>query len=134
MSLIPMRPPGRITRKARSFAAEIWQLREQGYTFEAIREALAGAGIQVSNTTVQREVARYAKRKTSAAPAPTEATNVTPQSLPRAPIQAGPSIEVPGPSVCPEPVNGKDIAEAFMRNRITNPLLRNRSTDEDRRH
>jgi hypothetical protein len=33
-------------------------LHEQGYTFEAIREALADVGVVVSKSTVHREVAR----------------------------------------------------------------------------
>ena len=68
MKLIPTRPPGPNLRKARAFAAEIWQLRAQGHTFESIREALAAAGIQVSNSTVQREVARAARLRTAVAP------------------------------------------------------------------
>jgi hypothetical protein len=58
MNLIPARPPGPNSRKARAFSFEIRQLRDKGHTFEAIREALAGAGVHVSNSTVQREVAR----------------------------------------------------------------------------
>ena len=45
MNLVPVRPPGPNARKARAFAADIARLRAQGYTFEAIREALAGAGV-----------------------------------------------------------------------------------------
>jgi hypothetical protein len=44
------------------------ELRSQGYTFEAIREALADAGVKVSNSTVQREVARL--RRTAGARRP----------------------------------------------------------------
>jgi transposase-like protein len=33
-------------------------LHDQGYTFEAIREALAEVGVVVSRSTVHREVAR----------------------------------------------------------------------------
>lgn len=68
MKLAPTDPPGRITRKARAFASEILQFRAQGYTFEAIREALAGAGVHVSNSTVQREVARAAGRPPTVPP------------------------------------------------------------------
>lgn len=56
--LIPRRPPGRCNRKARTFSAEIRRLRAEGYSFEVIREALAEAGVVVSNSTVQREAAR----------------------------------------------------------------------------
>lgn len=53
-------PTGQPTgyRRARSFAPQMVELRSQGYTFEAIREALADVGVNVSNSTVQREVAR----------------------------------------------------------------------------
>lgn len=56
--LIPRRPPGRCNRKARTFSEEIRRLRAEGYSFEVIREALAEAGVVVSNSTVQREAAR----------------------------------------------------------------------------
>lgn len=56
--LIPRRPPGRCKRQARTFSAEIRRLRAEGYSFEVIREALAEAGVIVSNSTVQREAAR----------------------------------------------------------------------------
>jgi hypothetical protein len=56
--LTPRRPTGRWQGKARAFAGEIGRLHAEGYTFEAIREALADVGVVVSNTTVQREVAR----------------------------------------------------------------------------
>jgi len=36
MKLVPTHPPGRSTRKARDFAAEIGELRTRGYTLEAI--------------------------------------------------------------------------------------------------
>ena len=67
MNLVPVRPPGPNARKARAFVAEIARLRAQGYTFEAIREALAGAGVDVSNSTVQREAARAAADHRTAA-------------------------------------------------------------------
>lgn len=57
-SLIPRRPPGRCNRKARAFSAEIRRLHAEGYSFEAIREALAEAGVVVSRSTVQREAVR----------------------------------------------------------------------------
>jgi len=60
VKLIPLVPPGRITRKARDFGAEIVQLRAQGYTLDAIRQALAGAGVQVSISTVRRETTKNA--------------------------------------------------------------------------
>ena len=56
--LVPRRPPGRSNCKVRAFAGEIGRLHDQGYTFEAIREALADVGVVVSRSTVHRELAR----------------------------------------------------------------------------
>jgi hypothetical protein len=68
MKLVPSEPPGRSSRKLRRFAPEMRALRAQGHTFEAIRLALAAAGVHVSNTTVQREVARASKSLATAPP------------------------------------------------------------------
>lgn len=57
IKLVPNEPPGRSSHKARRFAPLMRALRAQGYNFEAIRLALASYGVQVSNATVQREVA-----------------------------------------------------------------------------
>jgi biotin operon repressor len=127
MKLAPKHPPGRRTRKARAFEAEIRQLRAAGYTFESIRAALADAGVQVSRSTVQREAARQALD--AAAEGADGAARSADTPMKRQP---------PEPALAAaraEPLSGKDIAEAFVRNRITNPLIRNRSTnDEDSRH
>ena len=48
MQLQPKRPPGRADRKAAAYASEIVRLRGEGYTYEAIREALAEVGIELS--------------------------------------------------------------------------------------
>ena len=111
MNLVPVRPPGPNARKARAFSSEILQLRAQGYTFEAIREALAAAGIHVSNSTVQREVARAARQRPTLAPATASE-----------PIKAG----AVSTSVPPDWQSGRDVAEAYTRNRITNPFVRAR--------
>jgi hypothetical protein len=128
MKLTPRDPPGRSNRKARAFEVEIARLRRDGYSCDAIREALADAGVNVSKSTVQREVARPsgpglpAARHGSVAAldhaAPTS-------SAPQMPASLLPADELR---------SGKDIAEAFVRSRITNPLIRSRSRDEDRRH
>lgn len=127
MKLAPKHPPGRRTRKARAFEVEIRQLRAEGYTFEAIRAALADAGVLVSRSTVQREAARQALD--AAAESDDGAARNADTPMKRRP---------PVPALAPpraEPLSGKEIAEAFVRNRITNPLIRNRSTDdEDRSH
>lgn len=61
MQLTPRLPPGRKSRKALAFADEIRRLRALGYTTEAIRQALADAGIAVSASTVHREATRQIK-------------------------------------------------------------------------
>src|SRR5204862_5088795 len=63
VTLTPKRPPGRLNRKALAFAAEIQRLHLQGHSCEAIRQALADAGLSVSRSTVTREVAKLAKHK-----------------------------------------------------------------------
>lgn len=56
--LTPRQPPGRTTRRARAYASEILRLREAGYSFDAIRSALADVGLKVSRSTVRRETMR----------------------------------------------------------------------------
>ena len=123
MKLVPMQPPGRITRKARNFEAEIVQLRAQGYTLVAIRRALAGAGVQVSISTVRREANRHAAPNPVAA-----ASSNTPGVRPPSPPQASATSVAPAGLVItaalPEQRSGKEIAEAFVRNQSTNPLIR----------
>lgn len=105
-TLVPKRPPGRGSRKARAFASEIGRLHALGYTFEAIREALADAGVHVSKSTVQREAARCATAAPATPPQPAIADEASAQRRQ------------------PEAISGKDIAEAFVRGRITNRLIR----------
>jgi len=136
--LLPNLPPGRCTRKALPFADEIRRLHAMGYTLEAIRQALAAAGVSVSRSTVHREVARAsasppvipstdpAQRDRSAAP-PRAVAEATPQAKvreasappapPSAPRDSAPSIFANGPS-------GKDVAEVYMSTQITNPVVR----------
>lgn len=123
MKLVPTSPPGRSTRKAREYASEICELRRQGYTFEAIREALLGVGIQVSNRTVQREAARQIQPLTSTTP-----VAMPPAALATREGQVGPEL---GPSApdgpiarSPERTSGRDVAEEFRRRQSTNPLIR----------
>jgi hypothetical protein len=126
VKLVPLRPPGPNARKARAYESDILQLRSQGYTFEAIREALAAAGIQVSNSTVQREVARAAKQRPTMAPAAVSESvkaGAVPPSLPS--VTAVPAREAStGNHVPPDWHSGRDVAEAYARNRITNPFVR----------
>lgn len=116
MKLAPKDPPGRSTRRARGFAADIGQLRAQGYTLEAIRVALAEAGVNVSKSTVQREVARAGNGlgvtkdgHQNSGPAPTAAVSCIRTEA--------------------DPRSGREIAEAFTATQNTNPLFRSRSTE-----
>lgn len=129
--LQPTSPPGRVTRKARGFAADIVRLRLQGYTLDAIRQALANAGIQVSICTVWREskrvdalavAARQPVRDASRAHFEDQQTSATaaarsPSLLP-SPANAAPPVLVP--------YSGKEFADRFMSTRITNPLFRSK--------
>ena len=131
MNLVPARPPGPSSRKAKGFACEILHLRAQGYTFEAIREALAGAGVHVSNSTVQREVARAARR-----PPVISQANAVDQIAPRhAERVADPLTSAPAPharkegsSTLTSSPSGKESAEAFFNAHHSNPLLSTKET------
>lgn len=121
MKLNPRIPPGRSNRKARACVAEIARLRLVGYGCQAIREALADAGVNVSKSTVQRELARLSQ------PAPIAAWQMPVLPAHQDPELAAPAAPTPTrQSLASEPRSGKDIAEAFVKGRITNPLLRNR--------
>ena len=116
MKLVPIDPPGRSSRKARRFAQDMRDLRAQGYTFEAIRMALAAVGVNVSNATVQREVARAAKGHVVV-------QTVDPSAVPvRAPVTSGITTET-------DIRSAKEIAEAFTATQNTNPLFRPRSSE-----
>lgn len=124
VKLVPVRPPGPNIRKARAFATEIWLLREQGHTFESIREALAAVGVHVSNSTVQREAARASRRPPSAS---AMANRPVDEPTPPFPEAAPERVARPEDTSTPaDGLSGKDIAEAFMKNRSTNPLIRAR--------
>ncbi|WP_157275349.1 hypothetical protein [Pelomonas sp. Root1444] len=56
--LVPKRAPGRRSRKAGAYGAEIRRLAALGYTHDTIRETLEEVGILVSRSTVQREASR----------------------------------------------------------------------------
>ena len=119
-----MEPPGRLTRKARDFEAEIVELRAQGYTLQAIRQALAGAGVHVSISTVRREATRHAAPRPIEAPALAYVPGVRlPSPLPVSPVSVVPprSLDTAAPA---ERLSGKDIAEAFALSQSTNPLIR----------
>lgn len=120
MYLTPKLPPGRANRKALAFAAEINRLRTAGYSFEAIRVALLDAGVTVSRTTVKREAAR----RLALARSPHE--HVVQTSVPVA--TGGVAVEAITPaSFAGDARSGKEIAEAFMKRRVNNPLIQERT-------
>ena len=119
MQLQPKRPPGRVDRKAAIYALEICQLRGNGYTYEAIREAFRDIGIELSTSTLRREVRRLHRqpqRRPDAAP-------------PVPPVQA---LSPPPPPdarpASPPTTPGRDAAEAFFKANPSNPLIRNQET------
>ena len=125
MDLTPKLPPGRANRKALAFVADIQRLRAAGYSFEAIRLALLDAGVEVSRTTVKREAAR---RRAAAPSGPQRLAALPP---PLAASGAGDAVIAPA-SFIGDSRNGKEIAEAFMKGRVSNPLMQQRNTDESR--
>ena len=127
MKLEPKRPPGRPNRKALFFEGEIARLRAEGYPCEAIWKALLDAGLALSLSAVKREVARLRKR-TGVARRSAPATAFTP--LPASAIEARVSSSA-NRSSSP---SGKDVADAWMKDYVTNPLLRARIAHESGRH
>ncbi len=127
MRLDPKRPPGRSTRKALAFASEIARLHIDGYSCEAIRQALEEAGLTVSRSTVIREVVRVSKDGSPRL----EAKHVSPPATGSPSVRATASAALPPSS---DWRSGKEIATAWMKDRITNPLLRSRITDESSGH
>ncbi|MBY0236187.1 MAG: hypothetical protein K2W93_14500 [Burkholderiaceae bacterium] len=135
--LQPTAPPGRITRKARGFGAEIARLRRQGYTLDAIRQALTDAGIQVSISTVWREARRVdgqalAEAVAVVVPLPgTAPSRNAPDSL-QTPASSATRLQSPRLSpadvITPAlvPCSGKEFADIFMSTQVTNPLFRSK--------
>jgi hypothetical protein len=117
MQLQPKRPPGRVDRKAAAYAAEIVRLRAEGYTYEAIREALAEVGIELSECALRREVRRHERRTVGAPPdaQPPSRGPATPSLSATRPLATGPP-----PST---KATGREIAEAFFNANPSNPLF-----------
>ena len=117
MHLQPKRPPGRADRKAGAYASEIVRLRAEGYTYEAIREALAEVGIELSECALRREVRRHDKQTVRAI------SDVRPTS----PAPAAPPLSVARPLTTGLPpsksASGREIAEAFFNANPSNPLF-----------
>jgi hypothetical protein len=118
MQLQPRREPGRRDRKAAAYVAEIVRLRAEGYTFEAIREALADVGIQLSESALRREVRRQ-RQPADRTPSSVRPASRTPAIAPA----SSPSASVPAASL-PTGSSGREIAEAFFNANPSNPLLR----------
>jgi hypothetical protein len=117
VQLQPKRPPGRIDRKAAAYAAEIVRLRAEGYTYEAIRQALAEVGIELSECALRREVRRHEGRNVGAPP------NARPLSRgPATPPLSVTRTLATGPPSSTH-ATGREIAEAFFNANPSNPLL-----------
>ncbi len=125
MRLNPKDPPGRRSRKALTFASEIGRLNREGYTCEAIREALLEAGVCVGLTTVKREITRHAKCA--------QPVERRPSVLLESPSRQTPSASPPS-SLASDPRTGKEIAAAWVDKQVINPLFRARLAHESRRH
>ncbi|HRH87948.1 MAG TPA: hypothetical protein PLO41_13955 [Rubrivivax sp.] len=117
MELQPKRPPGRTDRKAAAYASEIVRLRRGGYTYEAIREALAEVGIELSTSSLRREVRRLRVRMPVASTAPQTA-------MPRPTNPGSPPSSVLPPRVAAPVGSSRELAEAFFNAHPSNPLLR----------
>ena len=115
VQLQPKRPPGRADRKAAAYASEILRLRAEGYTYEAIREALVEVGIELSESALRREVRRQQKR----------GVRVVPGVRPPSPVTEAPSLPVPQTLATGPPpstgATGREIAEAFFNAHPSNP-------------
>ena len=128
MRLTPKGPPGRMNRKALAFEGEICRLHLEGYSCEAIRQALVDAGVTVSLSTVKREITRLAKRGS------VRQTQRAVQNLVTEPQVAHTPTAQPAPAFASDPRSGKEVAESFVKGRITNSLLRVRRDHESSRH
>jgi hypothetical protein len=115
--LSPADPPGRTSRKARAFAAEIGRLHLDGYTSEAIRRALSNEGVYVSTATVRREVARFASQRQTNAVRPIA---VAREAAPHLAQQSEPDAK----ALPLRRLSSRDAAEAFFDAHPSNPLLR----------
>lgn len=127
MKLEPKRPPGRPNRKALAFEAEIARLRSDGYPCEAIWKALLDAGLALSLSAVKREVARLGKQTGVTRQRFVATTSTT---LPAAAFRT----PVSSPVNTTSSPTGRDIAAAWMKDRITNPIVLARIAHEGSRH
>ena len=121
MQLQPKRPPGRVDRKAAAYVLEIVQLRSAGYTYEAIREAVADVGIELSTSALRREVRRHRARPVAAVPvAASTPRPIAPTLAPVTPPTLSPPI---ASRSTPNGPHGLDLAEAFFATHTGNLLV-----------
>lgn len=127
MELQPKRPPGRVDRKAAVFACEIVRLRSAGYTFEAIREALAELGIALSTSALRREVRRLRGRSQGGASALPSGMHTVASST----LDSTPELSSPAPQSRAPPHSSaasRESAEAFFDAHPSNFLYRIQET------
>ena len=124
VKLVPLAPPGRITRKARDFEADIVQLRAQGYTLDAIRQALNAAGVSVSISTVRREALRGAAEVSFPQADGAQQQTLAPPVSTHDRSAVGLAAESAGASVPADWRSGKDVAQAYTSSVITNRFVR----------
>lgn len=127
MELQPKRPPGRVDRKAAVFACEIVRLRGAGYTFEAIREALAELGIALSTSALRREVRRLRGRSQGGSSVLPSGMHTIPSST----LDSTPALPSPPPQSRAPPHSSaasRESAEAFFDTHPSNFLYRIRET------
>jgi hypothetical protein len=122
VKLQPKRPPGRADRKGAAYASEIVQLRVAGYTYEAIREAFAELGIELTESTLRREVRRQQKRVDGTMP---DLRSPSPASHDPALPEAQTLTAAPPPS---NAATGREVAEAFFNAHPSNPLFSTKET------
>jgi hypothetical protein len=120
VQLQPRRPPGRIDRKAAAYASEICRLRSEGYTYEAIREAMADVGIELSTSALRREVRRFVAL-------PAAATSAPPPAVVRV-APCPPHEPPPAPTVDPAGLSSRDLADAFFEANPSNALRASKDT------
>ena len=105
----------------RAYSAEIHRLQADGYTYDEIREALADAGVVVSRSTVQREGARVMRRLNPTSVTAAAAVATSPPAATPVHREAVRSAALPHAG---DPRTSQQIAEDFMKDQVTNPLLR----------
>ncbi|MCR5868494.1 hypothetical protein [Aquincola sp. J276] len=132
MQLEPKHPPRRTRYKLCAYSAEIHRLNAEGYTCDEIRDALAAVGLVVSRSTVQREAARGRQRPVATSPASSAVAMTTAGVVAPPAVMTTSSGQEPVPSLATsravppadDPRTAKQVAEDFMKDQITNPLLR----------